>query len=786
MEAEHHVPHRWWVLAVIGLAQLMVVLDATVVNIALPAAQKDLGFSNNGRQWIVTAYALAFGSLLLLGGRLSDLLGRRTTFLIGLVGFGAASALGGASNGFTMLVIARAVQGLFGALLAPSAMSLLTTTFTDVKERARAFGIFGAIAGSGGAIGLLLGGLLTEHLNWRWTLYVNVVIAVFAVAGAFVFVRRQAPAVRPKLDLLGVVLVAAGLFGLVYGFSNAETHGWSNWMCWAFLAAGGVLIASFVLWETRAKHPLLPLRVLGDRNRAAAYLSVFVAGSGMFGVFLFLTYYLEVTLAYSPVKTGLAFLPMIGALMVTAQLAINLLIPRIGPKAVVPVGMGLAAGGLAWLTALSLNSGYVAHILPPLLMLGAGIGLVMPPAMSLATLGVAPADQGVASAMVNTMQQVGGSIGTALFNTIAATAATSYAKSHLGIPNLAAHASLHSYAVAYWTAGGFFAAGLVISLLLYRRGRPMAQVAAHSDAASVAAATELPEPVFVPEPVLVGASAVNGTQAQPLAGFTSVGGSGDVLAGGRSVVRGQVRGSEGAGVAHATLTLISLTGQQLGRATAQAAGAYELAAPGAGSYVLIAAADGHQPQASTVVIGDEPVSHDVVLAGASGLAGVVTGAADALPVEGAMVVVTDVRGEVLATGKSGDGGGFAFAELPAGDFTIAVNASGYRPAAQLVQVGSTGTTRLEIALRAGSQLQGVVRAGTDRWPLVDARVTLVDGAGNVVGTATTSPDGAYAFTDLDAGEYSLIASGYPPVATALSVQGRGLDGFDLHLAHPEG
>ncbi|MEU1626743.1 DHA2 family efflux MFS transporter permease subunit [Streptomyces sp. NPDC020096] len=762
-ESEHHVPHRWWVLAVIGLAQLMVVLDATIVNIALPSAQKDLGFSNDGRQWIVTAYALAFGSLLLLGGRLADLLGRRTTFLIGLVGFGAASALGGASNGFGMLVIARALQGLFGAVLAPSAMSLLTTTFTDVKERGKAFGIFGAIAGSGGAIGLLLGGLLTEHLNWRWTLYVNVVIAVFAVVGALVFVRRQTPAERPKLDIFGVVLVAAGLFGLVYGFSNAETHSWGNWMCWAFLAVGGALLASFVLWETRAKHPLLPLRVLADRNRAGAYVSVFVSGAGMFGVFLFLTYYLEETLAYSPVKTGLAFLPMVGALMVTAQLAINVLVPRIGPKAVVPVGMGLAAGGMAWLTELGLHSGYAAHVLPPLLMMGVGLGLVMPPAMSLATLGVAPADQGVASAMVNTMQQVGGSIGTALFNTIAATAATNYAKSHLGMANLAAHAGLHSYAVAYWTAAGFFAAGLVISLLLYRRGRPTAQVAAPSAAASVAEAAESVADRAAP-PV---ASAARSTDLpdRPFAG-----------------IRGRVLGAGGVPVPRTAVTLIGPSGRQLARAIAAEDGRYAVDAPQNGSYVLVASAPGHQPHVATVAVGSTPVDFDAVLAGIGGLIGSVRAAGTPLP--GALVVVTDERGEVVGSTTSGADGEYRLAELVPGDYTLTVNAPGHRPTSGPVRVAGDAPTRYDAELSFAGAIHGTVRNRAGQ-PVEDARVSLLDRAGSVVGTRTTGTDGAYAFTDLSGEEYTLIAAGYPPVTTQVTVTGSDQEGFDLSLGHSD-
>ncbi|MDB5280867.1 MAG: Puromycin resistance protein pur8, partial [Ferruginibacter sp.] len=300
----------------VGLAQLMVVLDSTVVNIALPAAQADLHFSNADRQWVVTAYSLAFGSLLLLGGRLSDLIGRKRTFIIGLIGFAAASAVGGAATSFGMLVAARAAQGAFGAILAPTALAVLTTTFIIPKERARAFGVFGAIAGAGGAIGLLLGGFLTEDFDWRWNLYINVAIAVIAIVGTLIYVdhvARTGP--RPKLDVPGTILVSAALFSLVYGFSNAETNGWDSVWSWGMLTAAGILLVAFVLWQRRAAHPLLPLSIILDRNRGAAYAAILIAGAGMFGIFLFVTYYLEVTLRYSPIQTGLSFLPMIGMLV---------------------------------------------------------------------------------------------------------------------------------------------------------------------------------------------------------------------------------------------------------------------------------------------------------------------------------------------------------------------------------------------------------------------------------------------------------------------------------------
>jgi EmrB/QacA subfamily drug resistance transporter len=474
---------RWLTLTVVALAQLMVVLDATVVNIALPSAQADLGFSNGDRQWIVTAYSLAFGSLLLLGGRLSDLIGRKKTFIIGLIGFAGSSALGGAADSFGTLVGARALQGAFGALLAPTALAVLTTTFTVPRERARAFGVFGAIAGAGGAVGLLLGGFLTEDLSWRWCLYVNVVIAVIAIVGALVFVptvARTGP--RPRLDLPGTVLVSGALFGLVYGFSNAETHGWGAPVTWIMLITAVVLLGAFILWQRRASHPLLPLAILLDRNRGAAYSSVLIAAVGMFGIFLFVTYYLQVSLHFSPIRTGLAFLPMIALLITAAQLSTNLLLPRFGPKLMVPIGMTLGAAGMLYLTRLDLQSTYAANVLPPLMILGLGMGTIMPASIQTATLGVDRTFAGVASALVNTSQQVGGSIGTALLNTLAATAAASYLAAHVPpTAAVAAQAAVHSYSVAYRWDAGIFAGGAILAALLFRRraqSRPLGDPAA--------------------------------------------------------------------------------------------------------------------------------------------------------------------------------------------------------------------------------------------------------------------------------------------------------------------
>jgi EmrB/QacA subfamily drug resistance transporter len=448
---------------VLAVAQLMVVLDTTVVNIALPSAQRSLGFSDGARQWVVTAYALAFGSLLLLGGRLADLFGRKRMFLIGLVGFAVASAVGGAATGFTMLVASRAVQGGFGALLAPAGLSLLTTTFTNPKERMKAFGIYGAIAGGGAAVGLLLGGVLTEYLSWRWCMYVNLIFAIGALVGGLVLLHNQPSEHRPKLDLPGVVTVSAALFSIVFGFSHAETAGWSDAVTLGFLLAGAVLLGTFIWLQTRSAHPLLPLRILASRNRGGAYVAIFLAGIGMFGAFLFLTYYMQSTLGYSAIMSGLAFLPLSVVVVATSTTSTTVLASRVGPRWLVGSGMLISALGMASFTTIGLSSGYLQHILPGVIAIGVGIGLIFSSAINLATAGVETADSGVASALVSTGQQVGGSVGTALLNTLSASAVAGYLSSHAASDaTTLAHAAVHGYVTAFWWSAALFAAGAVI------------------------------------------------------------------------------------------------------------------------------------------------------------------------------------------------------------------------------------------------------------------------------------------------------------------------------------
>ncbi len=462
---------RWWTLSVLALAQLMVLLDATVINIALPRAQIDLHFSSGNRQWIVTAYALSFGSLLLLGGRLSDLWGRRTALYVGLAGFALASALGGSAHSFTMLVTARAIQGAFGALLAPAALAALSVTFQEPKERAKAFAIYGVIGGSGAAIGLLLGGALTEWASWRWCLYVNLFFAAAAIVGVAIFVRGGRSEYHTRLDVLGTLLATEGLFCVVFGFSHAVTSSWSSDVTWGALALGVALLLLFVLWQAHSQHPLLPLRIVTNRTRAGSLLALLLTNMGIYALFLFLAYYLEETLGFSPMRAGVAFLPIVIAISLSASFASARLLPRTGPRPLIPTGMLLATMGMVLFTRLTLNSDYIGHVLPGLIVLGLGLGLIFAPAIASATAAVGARDAGAASALVNTSQQIGGSIGTALLNTIAVTVtvrALAHATTHA--PHASRAATLHGFSVAFWWSAGFFGFGAILSLFMLQSG----------------------------------------------------------------------------------------------------------------------------------------------------------------------------------------------------------------------------------------------------------------------------------------------------------------------------
>jgi EmrB/QacA subfamily drug resistance transporter len=458
---------HWWILVVIASAQLMVVLDTTIMIIALPSAQKSLGFSDADRQWVVTAYTLGFGGFLLLGGRISDMIGPKRTLIIGVVGFAAASALGGAAQTTGMLIGARALQGMFGALLAPSVLSLLATTFTGARERGRAFGIYASIAIGGAAFGLILGGLLTQYLDWRWCLYVNLPIAAAVVIGAITMVPPRSGQARIRLDIPGAVLGCSGLVALVYGLGEAGTVGWSTPRVIGPLLASAVLLAGFVFRQTRAPSPLLPLRILADRNRAGSFLTIIFAVFGMYGTFLFLTYLLQTVDGYSPLEAGVAFLPLMAINGLSATQLASRLLPLVPTRLLVIPGLVLASLGVALLTQLTPDASYVGHVLPTEILLGLGLGIAMVPCISTATNKAEPRDVGITSATTNTSQQIGASVGTALLNTIAATTTAAYLATHARSQAAVNQATVHGFAVASgWAAASLLVGAVVGGIMI--------------------------------------------------------------------------------------------------------------------------------------------------------------------------------------------------------------------------------------------------------------------------------------------------------------------------------
>jgi EmrB/QacA subfamily drug resistance transporter len=471
-------PNRWRTLFVVAIAQLMVVLDSSIVNIAIPSAKADLGITDANQQWVITAYTLAFGSLLLIGGRIGDFMGRKKIFLIGLAGFAAVSALGGIAANQEQLFAARALQGVFAALLAPAALAIISVTFTVPAERAKAFGVVGAISGGGAAIGLILGGALTQYFSWRWTLGVNVPIAVAAALLAIKYVKESKASGDHSYDIPGVITATGGLFALTYGFHEAATKGWSAGLTISFLVAALVLLVAFVFIESKVANPMMPLRVVTERNRGGSYLGSLIVGAGLFSMFLFLGLYLQLVLGYSPLKSGFAFLPFTFGIIIFAGVASQLL-PKFGPKPLMVPGLVFAGIGLLMLNRITPETSYTGYVLPSLLIMSSGMALVFIPLTSTALHGVGNRDTGVASAMINTSQQVGGSLGTALLNTVAATAAIAHIKANnevgITVPGLAEklypYGMTHGYTVAFNVSAALLFAGAVVLFFFINIGK---------------------------------------------------------------------------------------------------------------------------------------------------------------------------------------------------------------------------------------------------------------------------------------------------------------------------
>ncbi|GFE38407.1 MFS transporter [Streptomyces tubercidicus] len=835
--------HRQIMEALSGLllGMFVAILSSTIVSNALPEIIHDLDGGQSAYTWVVTASLLAMTATTPLWGKLSDLFSKKLLVQFALVIYVAGSVVAGLSQNTGMLIACRVVQGIGVGGLSALAQIVMAAMISP-RERGRYSGYLGATFAVATVGGPLLGGVITDTdwLGWRWCFYVGVPFAIIAL----IVLQKtlKLPVVKRegvKVDWAGAFFISAAVSLLLVWVTLAgDKYDWMSWQTAAMVGGAVVLGAIFVFVETKAKEPIIPLRLFRNKTITLASLASLFVGVAMFSGTVFFSQYFQLARGESPTMSGVLTIPMIGGLFISSTVSGQVITKTGRWKSWLVAGGVLVTAGLGLLGTIRYDTEYW-HMAIFMALMGLGIGMMMQNLVLATQNQVAPEDLGSASSVVTFFRSLGGAVGVSALGAVLANRVTHYVKDGLadlgpkaakaaahgagnsggGIPDLdSLPAPLRTVMEsAYGHAVGdvfLYAAPCALLAFLFTlfikevalktrgglqqspEGEEAAAVPAEAPVAAAAEAV-IPAQAEEREFALVGAAPVApeddahtpswarpaaATATRPLAAYASAGGGDGTPAG--PAVHGFVRNAEGHPVPRSAVTLISLGGRQLGRAVAQANGSYALDAPGAGSYVLIAAADGHQPQASTVVIGEAPHAYDILLSGTSGLGGQVRSAATGAPVDGAMVVVTDVRGEVLATGKTGAEGHFAFDELAPGTFTVAVNAPNHRPAALPVEIGGQGITRIEIELLSGARVQGVVRAGAHRRPLPDARVTLVDAAGNVVATSTTGEDGAYAFTDLDAGDYTVIASGYPPVATGLTVDAHGVDGYDVELAHP--
>ncbi|WP_371795798.1 MFS transporter [Streptomyces sp. NBC_01718] len=797
--------HRQIMEALTGLllGMFVAILSSTVVSNALPEIISDLGGGQSAYTWVVTASLLAMTATTPLWGKLSDLFSKKLLVQIALVIYVTGSIVAGLSTSSGMLIACRVVQGVGVGGLSALAQIVMAAMIAP-RERGRYSGYLGAVFAVATVGGPLLGGVITDTswMGWRWCFYVGVPFAVIALIVLQKTLKLPVVKREVKVDWTGAFFISAAVSLLLLWVTFAgDKYDWKSWQTAAMLAGSVVLAALFVFTESRASEPIIPLRLFRNRTITLASVASLFVGIAMFAGTVFFSQYFQLARGKSPTMSGVMTIPMITGLFLSSTISGQVITKTGRWKAWLVSGGFLVTAGLGMLGTIRYDTEYW-HIAIFMFVMGLGIGMMMQNLVLATQNQVAPSDLGSASSVVTFFRSLGGAIGVSALGAVMANRVTHYVKDGLadlgpkgaalghggtgggGIPDLdklpAPFRTIVESAYGHGV-GDVFLYAAPAALIAFLITIFIKEVALKTNAANDAPA-EAEAPVAVLAEVPSGAAAL---VAEGAAGVTSVDTlEAPVATTPGTAVRGVVRGAEGAPVAGAAVTLISLGGRQLGRSVAQADGSYGVQAPGSGSYVLIASADGFQPQASTVVVGDEQLSYDILLVGTSGLAGTVRAAESGAPVDGAMVIVTDVRGDVLATGKSAENGEFTFAELVPGAVTVAVNAAGYRPLALPVEIGGQGVTRIDAALQSGALVQGVVRAGAALRPLPDARVTLVDAAGNVVATSTTGENGAYAFADLDAGEYSVIATGYPPVAGALTVAGRGVDGHDIELAHP--
>lgn len=819
--------HRQIMEALSGLllGMFVAILSSTIVSNALPHIISDLGGGQSAYTWVVTAALLSMTAATPLWGKLADLYSKKALVQVALIIYVVASMAAGLSQNPGMLITFRVFQGIGVGGLSALAQIVMAAMISP-RERGRYSGYLGATFAVATVGGPLLGGVITDTswLGWRWCFYVGVPFAVIALIVLQKTLHLPVVKREVKVDWGGATLISAAVSLLLIWVTFAgDKYDWVSWQTYAMVGGSVVLGALFVLVEAKASEPIIPLRLFRNSTITLASLASLFVGVAMFAGTVFFSQYFQLARDKSPTMSGVMTIPMIGGLFVSSTVS-GQFITRTGRwKAWLVSGGVLVTAGLVLLGGIRYDTAYwkLAVFMG---LLGLGIGMMMQNLVLATQNQVAPSDLGSASSTVTFFRSLGGAVGVSALGAVMArrithyvtdgisTLSPKYQKALAGgsgstdtIPDMNAlpkpirtlleSAYGHGIADVFLIAGGLAAIAFLITLFIkevpLKTKGALAQAAegeapvvdpaaapAVAEAQVPAAEAQVPAAATAPSEH-TGTATATATATRQL---TAVASAAEPGAAGGTPVHGFVRGAEGVPVPRAAVTLISLSGRQLGRSVAQADGSYGLGAPGTGSYVLIASADGYQPQASTVVVGEEPLAYDILLSGTSGLTGVVRATGGALPVKDAMVIVTDVRGDLLATASTGEQGEFSFTDLVPGAVTVAVNASGFRPRALPVEVATTGVTRIEVDLDAGALLQGVVRA--PHGPLADARVTLVDQAGNVVGTATTGSDGAYAFTDLDSGEYTVIATGYPPAATALTVSGTGVDGHDIELAHP--
>ncbi|MEW1830663.1 MFS transporter [Streptomyces sp. NPDC088196] len=824
--------HRQIMEALSGLllGLFAAIISSTIVTNALPTIIGSLGGGQEAYTWVVTAALLSMTASVPLWGKMADLVSKKALVQISLVIYIIGSVVAGLAQNPAMLIGARVIQGL-GAGGLSALVQVVMAAMIAPRERGRYSGYTGATFAVATVGGPLLGGVITDTswLGWRYCLFVGIPFALIALIVLQKTLNLPVAKRKVKVDWTGAFFItAAASLLLVWVTFADDKYEWLSWQTYAMVGGTLVLALLFVFTETRASEPIIPLRLFRNRTVSLASLASLFVGVGMYSGTVFFSQYFQLARDKSPTMSGVMTIPMIGGLFVASMVSGRFITKTGRWKGWLVAGGLFLTAGLGLLGLMRYDTPYW-ELSIYMAMLGIGVGTMMQNLVLSTQNQVTPKDLGAASSTVSFFRSLGGAVGVGVLGSVMSGRITHYAKDTVAsldpqsqaaaakavgssaLPDMDALPSTvrtwlesaygHGIADVFLYAAPFALIAFIVVMFIkevpLRTSGGLAQAA--EEAVGVLDAAEFPEPAEQKTPSwategtgteqLAAVSTVVGEETAPVTASESASASGplsDPASGpvsGGIPVRGFVRGAESAPVPQSAVTLISLAGRQLGRSVTQADGSYALDAPSVGSYVLIASADGFQPQASTVVVNShEPVSYDVLLSGTSGLNGLVRAAETGLPVKDAMVIVTDVRGDLLSSGITGEQGEFAFAELVPGAVTVAVNAAGYRPRALPVEVGGTGVTRVEIDLDSGAQVLGVVRA--PHGPLADARVTLVDAAGNVVGTATTGSDGAYAFTDLSGGEYTVIATGYPPVATALTVNGRGADGHDIELAHP--